>query len=527
VSVPARGDDAAAELRARLDAAERDLARAREEIGRLSLRARAAELASERKTRFIGNVSHEFRTPLSSIIGFADLLARSGEGELPASVRAEYLEIVHRNARHLLHVVNDLLNISKVEAGTLEVSAVALRAADVAAVVIAALMPQASERGLRVHLVDEATRAALADAGRLRQVLFNLLENAIKYSPEGEEIVVRTADAAGCVRVEVVDRGPGIHPSAQPRLFKEFSRVNPPGSRVVGAGLGLALSRMLTEAMGGRVEVDTEPGRGSTFWVELPAAAGAPVPLQAPYVAEAPVPVPRGRGECVAIVDDDADIRAYAAAALARFGYRPVPDHGGAGVGERLAAVRPAAVLLDLDLGDRTGSEALEEMRLDPVLAGVPVVAFTAASTVAAEPFAGRLLKPATPEEMAACVAGVLLREAQPPRDGAGIAGEGAGGRDEDPAEDEESFMAPLRARFRAGLPDRLREIEACAAAGDDEALIRAVHKLRGAAGGYGLDVLERRAAAAEEALRRDPDAAAGTVRRLVDALRGEVESGT
>jgi nitrogen-specific signal transduction histidine kinase/CheY-like chemotaxis protein len=528
--VSAGAEREADRLRALLEARERELARAREELRRLTARAGAAELTSERKTRFIGNVSHEFRTPLSSIIGFVALLSQS-DAELPHNVRDEYLEIIQRNARHLLHVVNDLLNISKVEAGTLEVSAAPLRPRDVAEAVIAALAPQIAERRLRVHLVDDARRPAVADAGRLRQVLFNLLENAIKYSPEGEEIVVRTLDHGTWVRVAVIDRGPGIHESAQPRLFKEFSRVNPPGSRVVGAGLGLALSRMLTEAMGGRVDVDTAPGRGSTFWLDLPAADGAVVPVDATL---SPVPsraAARGSGECVAVVDDDPDIRAYAVAALSRSGYRSVADDGSPGVAARLAVVRPQAVLMDLNLGDRSGEEALEELRREPVLARVPVAAFTAAAGWGAggrpAPFADRLLKPATPEDLAACVAGLLAGASSAE---AGAAQKETGGPAatgaQDDEESDEAFMAPLRARFRAGLFARLAELRAGGAAGDWPGLVRIIHRLRGAAGGYGFAEVEARAAEAEEALRDGAPDAYEAVRRLEAVLQEEIDGG-
>jgi CheY-like chemotaxis protein/anti-sigma regulatory factor (Ser/Thr protein kinase) len=461
-----------------------------------------AEHASAEKTRFIRHVSHEFRTPLSSIIGFTALLEREGEG-MDAALRAEYLGIVLRNARHLLHVVNDLLNISKVEAGTLEVTLVPLRAAEVAEAVITALGPQAEERGVRIRLADEGARPALADSGRLRQVLFNLLENAIKYSPPGADIIVRTCEKNGEVRLEVVDQGPGIDPGDQDRLFKEFSRVNPPGMRVVGAGLGLALSRMLTDAMGGRVGVDSAPGEGSTFWVALP-VAGVPVSA-APVRPRAAAPRPRT--ETVAVVDDDADIRAFAEAVLRHAGYRAVADDGAPGVGERLLAARPALVLLDLNLAGRAGVEALAELRAVPELDAATVLAFTAWTTSEPNPpgFDGRVSKPVEPDALVAAVDAAL--EARP-----------AAVPDREPEEDD--FLAPLRARFRAGLAGRLRDIQAAAAdGGDRETLLRELHKLRGAAAGYGFDALSEAAADAEEAVRRGGDRG-DALRRVLDLLR-------
>lgn len=475
------------------------------EVEELRARLEDAERSSEEKTRFIRHVSHEFRTPLSSIIGFGALLQREGDA-LDPGVRAEYLEIVLRNARHLLHVVNDLLNISKVEAGKLEVTLAPVRVPDVAAAVVTALGPAAEERDIRLRLEGGGAPPALADSGRLRQVLFNLLENAIKYSPPGAEVVVRARPAEGGVRVEVEDRGPGISRRDQARLFKEFSRVNPPGMRVVGAGLGLALSRMLAEAMGGRIGVDSAPGRGSTFWVALPAAAEPAGPAAAPARATAA----RTRTETVGVVDDDPDLRAFTAAVLGRAGYRVAVDDGAPGVAGRLAEARPDLVLLDMNLAGRTGTEALAELRALPALRAVPVLAFTAASAADSplEGFAGRVAKPVEPEALLAQVDAAVESLVLPRAPDAG------------PAEAEDDFLAPLRARFRAGLPDRLAAIRHAADAGDADALRRELHKLRGAAGGYGMEALAAAAAEAEEAVRGG--GGAGEVERVARLLRAE-----
>jgi CheY-like chemotaxis protein/anti-sigma regulatory factor (Ser/Thr protein kinase) len=481
-----------------------DRAPAEESADALRARLQEAEHASEEKTRFIRHVSHEFRTPLSSIIGFAALLERDGE-RMDPEMRAEYLSIVLRNARHLLHVVNDLLNISKVEAGTLEVTLAPLRAADVARSVIAALQPQAGDRGVHLRVEDAGAPSALADSGRLRQVLFNLMENAIKYSPRGAEIVVRSCEKDGEVRVEVVDRGPGIDPGDQDRLFKEFSRINPPGMRVVGAGLGLALSRMLTDAMGGRIGVDSAPGEGSTFWVALPIAtspaSATPVP---PRTA-----APRRRTETVAVVDDDGDIRAFAQAVLRHAGYRAVTDAGTPGVGERLVGERPALVLLDLNLAGRAGVEALAELRAVPELDRSVVLAFTAGAMSDPNPpgFNGRVSKPVEPDALVAVVDAAL--EARP-----------AAHVPDREHEEEDDFLAPLRARFRAGLAGRLHDIQRAAADGADrETLTRELHKLRGAAAGYGFDALSEAAADAEDALRRGVGSGEA-LGRVLDLLR-------
>jgi signal transduction histidine kinase len=327
-------------IRALLLEREREAGQLRARAAAADARVAEAERASDAKTRFIGNVSHEFRTPLSSIIGFTSLLAAE-HSRLPDAQRAEYLEIVLRNARHLLHVINDILNLSKVEAGTLEVSPAPVYVPEAVAAVVASLGPMAEERRIAVRTVDRSRHFAVADTGRLRQVLQNLLENAIKYSPQGSAVEVEVASGPGGVRIDVRDQGPGISSADQPRLFKEFSRIPQPGVRVAGAGLGLALSKQLVELMGGTIGVDSGPGPGSDFWVLLP--AGEEIASEG---AAAPRPTGAGARErmgTVAVVDDDPDIRAFVAAILEGVGYAVVSDDGRDGAADRTFTWKAAA----------------------------------------------------------------------------------------------------------------------------------------------------------------------------------------
>ena len=481
------------------------------------LRARLAEAerVAELRARVVGHVAHEFRTPLSSILGFAALLA--DDGELTPEQRREFVGVIHRSASHLLHVVNDILNLTKVEDGTLEVTLAPVEVGQVAAAVVQSLRPMAAARDIVLELGDTRAPAALADAGRLRQVLLNLMDNAIKYSGGGRTVEVCVLPGPAEVTVEVRDEGPGIAEGEQELIFHEFSRIHHPGARVAGAGLGLALAKELTEAMGGRIGVRSRVGVGSTFWVTLPATSAA-VDTGGASVAR---PEPEARREgWVAVIDDDEDIRALATVVLERAGYSVHADDGTAGVAERVARVRPRAVLLDLNLGERTGTQVLAELRQRDELRSIPVLAFTAAVADADRRLAldagfdGHVPKPVEPDHLLARVNDAI-----------------AAGRRTAPAPTpeetrEEEFWAPLRARFRAGLPARAAELEAALAYGDVAAARRLLHKVRGTAAGYGFIALSECAARAEDALRAgatlaDTPAAAEVVRRLRDEGAG------
>ncbi|HEX2205009.1 MAG TPA: response regulator, partial [Longimicrobium sp.] len=271
----------------------------------------------------------------------------------------------------------------------------------------------------------------------------------------------------------------------------------------------------------------------STFWVALP-AAGAADGDGADGAAEARA---AAAGEVVAVVDDDPDVRAFAAEVLRLSGYRPVQDDGGPGVGARLAAARPGVVLLDLNLEGRDGTEALRELRAEPALAGVPVAAFTGSALprdrerTRAAGFDDLLMKPVEPDALVERVAALLARAASPSPDPSppgppspppsSEGAEGAEGAEGDAAEEDDDYLAPLRARFRAGLPDRVRAMEEALEAVDGEALVREAHKLKGAAAGYGYDELAHLAAAAEGALR---DGAPPTHPSVGEMMRGARE---
>src|SRR5581483_7286593 len=229
--------------------------------------------ANRAKSDFLANMSHELRTPLNSIIGFTEVLADEKFGPVNAR-QARFLSNVLGSGRHLLGLINDLLDFSKIEAGRLDV---ALEPCALGALVVeamATLQPLADARRIALDLDAggaPAIPAVRADPRRCKQVLYNLLSNAIKFTPEGGRVACRLSVSGSRVRAAVTDTGPGIKPDDVAKLFEPFTQLDRgPGSALGGTGLGLALTRRLVALMGGTVGVESEPGRGSTFWIELP-----------------------------------------------------------------------------------------------------------------------------------------------------------------------------------------------------------------------------------------------------------------
>ena len=251
--------------------------------------------ATRLKSEFLANMSHELRTPLNAIIGFSDLLLVGGAGEINEQQR-DFLESVLRNGRHLLQLINSVLDLSKIEAGrmTLSLGRTDLREAIIGAVADTASLRTAKRQECELQL-EEPSLTVVADGVRVRQVLFNLLSNASKFTPEGGTIrlgAVRThaplplhSERSGdgqrtlmqdVVWVSVIDSGIGIRPEDMPKLFQEFSQVDSsPSRQAQGTGLGLALCRKFVELHGGAIGAESIPGRGSTFWFMLPAEGPA------------------------------------------------------------------------------------------------------------------------------------------------------------------------------------------------------------------------------------------------------------
>ena len=230
-----------------------------------------AERASEAKSAFLSSMSHELRTPMNAVLGFSQLL----EMERLDARQAGYVRHIHRSGDHLLRLIDDLLDLSTINAGRLTV---ALRPVNVAAVIAQAdplLQPLVAQRGVTIDIDPGVNVSVMADPMRLTQVLVNLLSNAVKYNRQGGQVSVNCMPVGlQRVRISITDTGHGIAPDKQPMLFRAFERLGAENTGVGGVGIGLAFAKRLTELMNGELGFQSEFGVGSTFWIELPLAAG-------------------------------------------------------------------------------------------------------------------------------------------------------------------------------------------------------------------------------------------------------------
>ena len=332
--------------------------------------------ASQAKSDFIANMSHELRTPLSAILGFSELMRtkpRQGDGRL---VPDEWIEHIHTGGLHLLALINEVLDLAKVEAGRLELDRAPFDLRGLMTETIAGLRPLAERKHLTITNLGAVDRL-VADRGRVRQILYNFLSNAIKFTPDGGSIAVEAVADDGLVRMSVSDTGAGIAAADQALIFEEFSQVGEIGIRQEGTGLGLALARRLVEAHGGRIELVSELGSGSRFTATFPQAhqPGAVADTASPGEAPDAVAVAvAGPGPDVLVIEDDPSalrlLRTYLE--TDGFGVRVARD-GPSGLAEARARP-PAAIILDILLPGTDGWEVLREFKADPALRDVPVI---------------------------------------------------------------------------------------------------------------------------------------------------------
>ena len=257
-----------------------------DELGRLY---KELEAASRHKTQFLANMSHELRTPLNAIIGFSQVLREKMFGELNEK-QADYLDDILSSGQHLLNLINDILDLSKVEAGRMELQASAFPLAEVVENSLSMVRERATRQGvaLLTH-VDPSVGLLDADERKIKQILFNLLSNAVKFTPDGGQVTLAARTVDDSVEIAVADTGVGIGAEEQARIFDEFYQVGP-GTTQEGTGLGLALTRRLVELHHGQLRVESAPGEGSTFTVVLPLRQPEPESQAPRTLAEEPAP---------------------------------------------------------------------------------------------------------------------------------------------------------------------------------------------------------------------------------------------
>jgi signal transduction histidine kinase/DNA-binding response OmpR family regulator len=352
----------------------------------------AAETANRTKSQFLANMSHELRTPLNAIIGYSEMLQEEAEEMGEARVAAD-LQKIHAAGKHLLTLINDILDLSKIEAGKMELFLETFNLRDALADVVATVQPLAEKNDNRLEVRCGPELGMMrADLTRVRQCLFNLLSNAGKFTEHGvitlEAERVRPSTPAGRpnragaadgsvpgdrIVFRVRDTGIGMTPEQTERLFREFTQADASTTRKYGGtGLGLAISRRFCRMMGGDITVASEVGRGSAFTVSLPAIVG-PAAEEEAAVAVPPPALSGGRGT-VLVVDDDPKVLDLLTRFLAKEDFRAVPAASGRD-GLRLAReVRPDAITLDVMMPGMDGWAVLAALKADPELAAIPVV---------------------------------------------------------------------------------------------------------------------------------------------------------
>jgi signal transduction histidine kinase/DNA-binding response OmpR family regulator len=331
--------------------------------------------ANRHKTVFLANMSHELRTPLNAILGFSELLIDSTDGHFPDETRKRFLEQIHSSGKHLLGLINDILDLSKIEAGQMELRLQMVSVADVVAQVASAVEPLATEK--QIHLESEAASAGqiLADEGKLRQMILNLVSNAIKFTSEGGSVAIKAVRVVDRMEITVSDTGIGIAQEDLQRLFKEFQQIDSGvNRRQQGTGLGLALTRSFAILHGGDIRVQSAPGKGSLFTIDLPVEARSP--HRAPMAINGEVvktPADASR-PLVIVVEDDPVAAELLTRQIERAGFRTEIARTGAEVVTMAKEQKPAAITLDILLPDVDGWEVLTRLKQDHVTSDIPVV---------------------------------------------------------------------------------------------------------------------------------------------------------
>jgi PAS domain S-box-containing protein len=344
-----------------------------------------AEAASNAKSDFLASMSHELRTPLNAVLGFAQLLQRDRKQPL-TDRQQERIEHVMRGGEHLLKLIDEVLDLSRIEAGGVTISAEPVGVRDLLDEVVNTLEPMATRAS--VQLATAAIPPALppvrVDRTRLAQILMNFGSNAIKYNRPNGHVTFRVTRHDGSVRVAVVDDGVGIPEEKRARIFEPFHRAGQEAGPIEGTGIGLAISKRLAELMKGTVGFTSETDRGSTFWVEVPVDSAAPQDAALPHRTPPPiVAAPVDAKRKVVYIEDNPSNIAFMRELMEDIPAVELITAPSAEIGiELVRAHQPAVVIMDINLPGMSGFDATKQLKAWPDTRDIPVVALTAAALV-------------------------------------------------------------------------------------------------------------------------------------------------
>jgi signal transduction histidine kinase/DNA-binding response OmpR family regulator/CHASE3 domain sensor protein len=329
--------------------------------------------SNQHKSTFMTNMSHELRTPLTAILGFSEILRDDKTDRFDAATKHRFFEQIHTSGQHLLGLINDLLDLSKVEAGQMNLYPERINLADSVQTALSALEPLARTKGITIDSDSGPGLHLVADPTKLKQMLLNLMSNAIKFTPQGGRVSIRTRQVESWIEIAVTDTGIGIADADLNRLFREFQQLDAGhGRHQEGTGLGLALTKRFAELHGGEVKVQSVPGEGSTFTLRLPVSS-----VQA---SQAPIYEPLRIGPSdehlplILVVEDNAEAAEILARHLEAGGFRMKIARTGNEALSMARELNPAAITLDILLPEIDGWEVLRRLKADQLTWNIPVV---------------------------------------------------------------------------------------------------------------------------------------------------------